>query len=372
MDTLGPPVGGVLCAGFGTRMAPITDVIPKPLIPFLNTPVLAYALDHLSRSGVTRVAMNLHHLADTIPPVADQLSAAMNLNPSYAREWDILGTAGGIRGIWKALGEPQQTLIILNGDSVMNADLHAMYRAHRESGAPLSLMVRHRRKDQPGGVLIDEESGYIRGMLDVRHPEAGEDSQLREVLFAGVHFIEPEVVAEIPEEKGCIVRDVYMPMINEGLDVNAQIHQGFWAALDNPTLLFETTQRVLQDPELFDQVPMPEPLGEALYIFNEQGIDDSTQMAGPILTGPHVATKAQAQVGPNAVIDGVEMTSGASVRNAIVYGMGQLEGKWHRCVAVAGEVANLPELDCMSNSAEPAPKEEGLAQETDEPDGQAW
>lgn len=350
LDT--PPVGGVLCAGFGTRMAPITDAIPKPLIPFLNTPMLAYALDHLSAAGVTRVGMNLHHHADAIPPVADSLAATMNLDPVYAREWEILGTAGGIRGIWNALHEPDTTLIVFNGDSVMNIDLLSVLEAHRRSESAATLVVRPRDDEgTPGRVWVDEHSGQLMGLRDFRHPDAGDDAV--EYTFTGVHLIEPEMAAEIPLEEGCIVGDVYGPWLENGGRINIETNTDFWAGIDSPGLLFEATRRVLDDPTIFDQVPMPEPLAKDLYVFGEQGIDDKTLMAGPVLSGAHVATESDTRIGPYAVLDGVEVSAGASVRNAVVYGMGRLEGKWHRCLAVAGKVANLPTLDDMERGAQP-------------------
>src|SRR5690554_974892 len=92
-------IGGVLCAGLGTRLRPLTDVLPKPLIPFLNTPLVAYALNHLAAAGITRVGLNLHHLPDTIPFLVDRLALQFGQVPTYVREWEILGTAGGVRGI---------------------------------------------------------------------------------------------------------------------------------------------------------------------------------------------------------------------------------------------------------------------------------
>ncbi len=343
------PVGGVLCAGFGTRMAPITDAVPKPLIPFLNTPTLAYSLDHLAAAGVSRVGMNLHHLADTIPPVADRLAATMNLDPVYVREWEIQGTGGGIRGIWEGLGRPNQTLIIFNGDSVMNVDLIALLEEHRASGASVSMMVRSRGEGEPGGVFVDEETGFLGGLLDFRAPEAAED--LREVLFAGVHFIEPELLEKIPQENCGIVTDIYGPLLEEGEAIHTVLHDDFWAALDNPGLLYDTSCRVLEEPDLFEQVPMPKPLADGLYVFQEEGIDDKTKVAGPILSGVHVETEPDVRLGPRAVIDGVDLGSGASVRDAIVYGMGRIEGKWHHCMAVAGKVANLPRTEESPESA---------------------
>lgn len=337
-----PPVGGVLCAGFGTRMAPLTEAIPKPLVPFLNSPLLAYALDHLSSAGVTRVGMNLHHLADTIPPVADRLAATMNLDPVYAREWEIMGTAGGIRGIWNALDEPETTLVIFNGDSVMNLDPLELLDRHHRSEARVTLLVRRRQEGDPGGVWVDESRGQMAGLLDARHPDAPDDGNLDEHLFCGVHFIEPELASEIPLEKGCIVQDVYMPLLEEGEAVNVEFIDDFWAGLDNPELLFDTTRRVLDEPAIFDQVPMPEPLDDGIYLLSDDEVDEDAEMTGPILAGPHVEIESGADIGPNAVVDGVELADGASVQHAIVYGAGRIDEKVHRCVKVAGKLANLP------------------------------
>ena len=343
MSPHAPPAGGVLCAGFGTRMQPITDAIPKPLIPFLNTPILAYSLNHLSAAGATRVGMNLHHLPDSIPPVADRLAATMNLDPVYVREWEILGTAGGVRGIWDGLDQPETTLIVLNGDSVLNIDLMEALAAHRASEARATLVVRERSADQPGGVWVDESDGKVLGLGTMRHPDAGDDGA--EYDFCGVHFIEPELLREIPLEKGCMVNDVYGPLMEDGEGFNTYEIDGFWVALDNPSLLFDATRRVLDEPSIFDQVPMPEPLADDLYVFNPSGFDDKTMVAGPVLTGAHVEAGHGAHIGPYAVVDGAEIVDGASVRNAIVYGTGRLEGKWHRCVVIAGEVANLPRVE---------------------------
>lgn len=341
MDTR-PVFGAVLCAGFGTRMRPLTDVLPKPLLPFLNMPLIAYALNHLVQAGVERVGLNLHHLSDTIPPVVDRLCAQFGLVPVYAHEWEVLGTAGGVRGIWKALGEPDGTLVVLNGDCVMNLDLETHIKAHRESGADATIIVRKRASDQPGRVWLDED-GNLQGLRTMRHPEAPADEKLTEYDFTGVHILEPSILKEIPLEQGCMVGDVYGPMLESGRRIHARINEGFWAALDTPELFMQTTKRVLLSPELFDQAPLPEPLSDGLFVFNRDGIDGKTMFAAPVLTGLHVEIGAGAEVGPFAIVDGSEIAPGASVRNAIIYGMGRIEGEWHDCMAVAGKVAAFKE-----------------------------
>lgn len=330
-------VGGVLCAGYGSRMAPITDVIPKPLIPFLNTPFLAYTLDHLRAMGVQNIAINLHHLAELVPPVADPLCRVMGLTVRYAREWEILGTAGGARGIWQALGEPSKTLVLMNGDSIMNIDLARHFEAHKASGARATMVLRPREKDQPGKVWVKD--GQLLGLRDFRHP-AAEDG-MEEYDFTGVYFLEPELLAEIPLEKGCMVGDILGPRLSDGEAIHGSINHDFWAALDTPELYFSTTCRVLENREIFRQVPLPNPLGDGLFVFHEAGVDGKAKLAGPLLTGAHVKVSAGAYIGPHVVLDGVEVSTGAKVRNAVLYGMGAVEGEWENCLAIAGKVVTL-------------------------------
>ncbi len=258
--------GAILCAGHGTRMHPITEVLPKPLIPFLNTPMVAYPMGHLLNAGVGRFGVNLHHLADAVPPVINPIAAMFGQSVVYTREWEIMGTAGGVRGIWKALGEPDGELIVLNGDSVMNIDLAAHVEAHRASRARATIVVRPKVDTQPGKVWLTEE-GELWGLRDARR--AGSPGPLVEHDFVGVHIISSSLLAEIPLEKGCMVGDVYIPMLLRGEPVNASPMEGFWAAIDNPRLLLDTQRRCLEDPALFEQAPMPAPLSDGLYVFSQ-------------------------------------------------------------------------------------------------------
>lgn len=330
-------VGAVLCAGFGTRLRPLTEVLPKPLLPFLNTPIVTYALDHLSKLGVQRAAINLHHLADSVPPVVDRISAQVGVEPVYSREWEILGTAGGVRGMWQALDEPDATMVVLNGDSVMNIDLAHHLAEHRASGARATLVVRPRAEDQPGKVWIDDD-GTLRGLRDMRHPDAPSD--LTEYDFTGVYFLEPELLDTIPLEEGCMIGDVCGPALEAGEAFNTSVNTGFWAALDNPNLFLDTTRRVLENPGLFEQAPLPEPLDDGLFIYRPDAADDGAECAAPVLVGMHAEVHEDAKLGPNAVVDGCTIAPGTVVRNAVVYGMGEVDGEWRDCIAVAGKVAH--------------------------------
>lgn len=337
------PQGGVLCAGFGTRMEPLTETVPKPLLPFLNTPILTYALDHLAAAGVGRVGMNLHHLPEAIPPVADQLCQQFGLESCYAREWDILGTAGGIRGIWRALGEPDAPLVVTNGDSVMNVDLEEHVEAHREAGAGVSLVVRPRSDDQPGKVWLDEETGALHRIRDFEAPEDRSDEQLEEYDFTGVHILEPSVLSDVPLERGDIIDEVYGPMLEQGASIQASVQSDFWAALDNPDLLMATTRQVLDHPDQFDQAPLDGEVEEDVYAADPEVLEGEVDVEPPVFLGENVEIGDGASVGPYAVLDGVSIGEDVEVEDAILYGVGELERARRSCVGVADRLAQLEE-----------------------------
>ncbi len=352
-------VGGMLCAGLGTRLRPLTESLPKPIVPFLNTPMLAYGLEHLASSGIQRVGFNLHHLAETIPPVADRLGAKMGIDPSYAREWERLGTAGGIRGIWRALDEPDCTLVVANADMVMNVDLRSHLEAHQQSGAEATMLVRPTDPSGPGGIWLDEQES-LRGMRKFREPplEEGQCEGLEEYAFAGIHFLEPSLLDDIPLEEGGIIEDVYGPRLQQGEPMRASLQEGFWAPLDRPELIMEATRRVLDEPGRFEQAPLPEPVEEGLFLFDSAIETDDLTLEPPVFCGPDVELGKDVHLGPHAVLDGVTLAPGSRVREAVLYGANRLEGDRHREIVVADQSGPLDGSRDEEDEDAPNPEDE--------------
>lgn len=332
--------GGVLCAGFGTRLEPLTDVIPKPLLPFLNTPIIAYALERLHAAEVHRFAINLHHLPESIPPVVNLLAGQFGMRPVYAREWEILGSGGGIRGLIRALDDVEATMVILNGDSVMDVDLSPQIATHRASGRSITLLTRPRDDDQPGRVFVDG-SGQLQGIRDYRRPGAPPDAALIEHDFTGVHIVETGALMDVPLDFCDIIDTLYGPLLEADGPIGIQQVDGFWAALDSPKLMLQTAAAVLREPSRFKLAPLPEPHADGLWFYEPEKIDDKAEFSPPVFLGANTVVEAGAKIGPNVIADGVRVKAGTKIANAVIYGMGEIDGEWIDCVAVAGEVAAI-------------------------------
>jgi mannose-1-phosphate guanylyltransferase len=316
-------------------------VIPKPLFPFLNTPVLAYAMDHLARAGARQIACNAHHLASAVTGFVSDFARQIGVDPVIVTETSIRGTAGGVRGIWDALGQPDGTLVVLNGDSVMDIELTTHLQKHWESGAAASLLVRPRHSAHPGGVWVDE-GGAVCSLRHYRSPRTqGGLAADGHRDFLGVHLIETSLLERISCAEGDIIDELYGPMLLRGETILASEHSKFWAALDNAGLVLAAQADVLANPTIFPQAPMPDPIGPGLHVYAPDRIAASSRVSAPLFLGAHVDLGEATTLGPRVVADRVRFAPGTIVRNALIFDMGSVEGVWEDCVAVSGRVKQL-------------------------------
>ncbi len=192
----------ILAAGLGTRLRPLTDVRPKPLVPVANQPVIQRIIAYLERQGIRRMVVNTHHLGRQM---SDFLGDGSRFGVSIAvrHEPSILGTGGGLRNVADFWGN--DTLVAVNGDILTDIDLLEALKAHRASGAPATLVLhRHPRFRQ---ILLDA-SNTVRDISSQPRPER--------LAFTGIHLLEPGLRDWIPESGYADIVSTYRNMIARG------------------------------------------------------------------------------------------------------------------------------------------------------------
>src|ERR1700759_4919134 len=131
----------LVTAGFGTRLSPLTDVLPKPAVPVANRPLAWFALDHLRRFGVRDFVLNTHHLARELES-ALRAVAPGDVQLSFVHEPEILGTGGGIRNAWQPIDG--ETFLVMNGKFLVPPAVAAAFALHRASGAIATMILQPR------------------------------------------------------------------------------------------------------------------------------------------------------------------------------------------------------------------------------------
>lgn len=179
----------VLTAGLGTRLAPLTNVRAKPAIPVAGEPMIRRIVAWLAANGVTELVLNLHHLPETLTAVVGD-GSDLSARVRYSWEPRVLGSAGGPRQALPILAA--DTFYIINGDTLTDVDLAEVARAHRASGALVTLaLIANTEPHRYGGVRLDD-AGAVSGF--VRRGPAAEGSY----HFIGVQVASAEVFRALP------------------------------------------------------------------------------------------------------------------------------------------------------------------------------
>ena len=205
----------ILAAGLGTRLRPLTDELPKPLVPVGDRPAVAHVAERLAAAGIGEAVLNTHHLAEafTAQRLAD-LPVALHV----LHETAILGTAGGVANAASLLADGD--VVVWNGDILAEVDVSALLAAHRATGAAATLAVAPRAAGE-GTVGLDARGRVVR----LRGERFGEEVSSAD--FLGIQVLGPELRATFPRP-GCLVDDGYRPALRRGLVVATFAFAGPW------------------------------------------------------------------------------------------------------------------------------------------------
>jgi mannose-1-phosphate guanylyltransferase len=209
----------ILAGGEGTRLRPLTEWLPKSMLPIANRPFLEHQIEHLQRHGVTRVILSCGYLPEPIRAhFGDRLE--------YAVESQPLGTGGAIG--FAAAGI-DRTFVVCNGDVLTDLDLTALIELHRARSARATIALH--RVDDPSayGLVRTDPAGAVTAFIEKPAPgEADVDT-----INAGTYVLEPDLRDLIePGRMVSVEREVFPRLIGDGL--YARVDEGGWRDIGTP------------------------------------------------------------------------------------------------------------------------------------------
>lgn len=179
----------ILAGGFGTRLKPCVEDLPKPLAPIGGRPFLAYLLDYLAANGVGRAIISTGYMAEKIEQTVGTSHGEMNVD--YCKEETPLGTGGAIK---KALGLCKEDYaVVINGDTFYDVDLCEMRKRHVASGTAITVAAKMLMNVERSGFL-ETRNGLLTGFCEKGASGAG-------LINGGIYLINKNALDGISEEK---------------------------------------------------------------------------------------------------------------------------------------------------------------------------
>lgn len=228
----------VLAGGRGSRLQPLTDKLPKALVPVGGHPIIEILLSQLRKGGVSKVYLSIGHLGDQIRACLGD-GQRLGLELVYVPETEPLSTVGPLR----LIDDLPDQFLVANGDILTDLNLQLLIQSHRESKAELTVAATERMDKMDFG-LLELEGQRIVGFK--------EKPRQKITVSMGIYLFSKSLLDLIPKEGPFGFDELMIKMLDESRAVRAFVHDGYWLDIGRPTDYLRANQDSEKLAKLFD------------------------------------------------------------------------------------------------------------------------
>ncbi len=314
--------GMILCAGLGTRLLPVTDKLPKPLVPVVNLPNVLHTLYLFKAAGISEVILNLHHLSDAIERfLGDGSRWGMKLQ--YSKESILQGTGGGVKQAESFFRK--ERFVLANCDFVTNLRLLPAIRFHEERKALATMMLVENplRQHHYSKVGVNENSEIV------LFPKLSLKEPTRVGIFTGVHILENETLQYLKREPSGINELLYPRLMREKPQraLGYFIENQYWRDTGEFNTIFGASMDLLSGLEKDDSLRAClsemggyQELKPGVWAPEGTQLPTGVNFQGPVILGAHCQLEEGVAIGPCVVLaSGSHLKAGAAVSRTVLW-----------------------------------------------------
>jgi mannose-1-phosphate guanylyltransferase len=293
-----------MAGGKGTRLRPLTNNVPKPLIQILDKKAIEYIVDTLARAGIDGIIITSCYKFDTL---VDFLGDGCHhgVQALYSIEPQPMGTAGGVKKLEQYLDD---TFVVGSADVIADFDLKKVIEFHKDSGAIATLALTEVENPTEFGIVGLDDKGRIQKFKEKPKPE----EVFSNLINAGIYILEPEIFDYIPADtKYDFSKDLFPSLLEAGEPLFGCQIDGLWIDIGRPLDLLKATKAMMQrnGKKVEGQIASSAKLGDHIYI--EKG----------------AVVHEAAEIVDSAIFSGALVGAGAKVINSVVYPQAVIEGE---------------------------------------------
>lgn len=309
----------ILAAGLGTRLGPLGDERPKPLLPVCDIPLIRYAVALLAGHGTTEIAVNLHWKGELIERELGT-GASLGVSITYSREPVILGTGGGIVKLADFLTDGgARDFFVVNGKLLVDADLHALRARHERTRAIATMLVKEVPDAQKWGAIETDRDGRVLRIIG-KGPSSAPAAHSS--MFTGVHVLSPRFIDRLPATgESDSIRQAYVPALEAGEHIEGVLHAGYFHEHSTPARYLQGNLNALYGRARLRYAPGPFTGVDAGAV-----VSPDARIVAPVRIAAGARIGAGAIVGPGVVVGaGASVEAGVALERAVVWPNAQVK-----------------------------------------------
>lgn len=304
----------VMAGGFGTRIQPLTNSRPKPMLPILNRPMMEHTMMMLKNLGITEFIVLLYFKPEIIQEYFKD-GSDFGIKINYVIPEDDYGTAGAVKLAQKLIGN--ENFIIISGDLVTDFDMQSIFDFHKNSNSKLSIGLTSVENPLEFGVVIANEDNVIEKFLE--KPTWGE--VFSDTINTGIYIIEPEILDFIPEgENFDFGKDLFPLLMKKKVPLMGYNLSGYWRDVGNPESYRDVFEDILNNRVRL-KIPGKTQLypDGILYSDNPYELDKSIEIIGNVVIGDNVTIEKGVKLNNVIIGSGVSIGSNCNIRNTVFW-----------------------------------------------------
>ena len=304
----------IMAAGVGSRLEPLSSVVPKPLVPLANMPTMDILVKHLASFGIKNVIANTFHKAEAIQSHYGENSFGVDIQ--FIKEVELSGTAGGVKKC-QFFFDKGDDFIIMSGDGLTDIDIEDAYKSHKDSNAIVTIVA----KDVPHkevskyGIIVPDENGFVESFQEKPNLEEAKSN----LANTGIYIFNYEIFNFIPENTFYdFAKNVFPSIMENGLKINTYIHTGYWSDIGSLDVYHQSNIDLLNKAIKTYQPTVIKTLNGQYTV----GVD--TVIPADILIEKDCIIGSNCSFGKNVIIknsiiwDNVEISDNVVVENSII------------------------------------------------------
>ncbi len=303
----------ILAAGAGTRVRPLTGIIPKPMLPIVDKPVIDFLVELLGKHGVEQVMINVSHLGWKIQEyLKDGSRYGLNIGYSFEGYFyndelvtEPIGSAGGMKKIQDFSGFFDETFVVLCGDAVVDLDLSSICDKHKKSGAIATIAAKHVSSEQVSnyGVIVCEDDNRVVSFQEKPSKEEAKST----LVNTGIYIFEPDVLNYVPSKSFYDIGSQLIPdLVAREEEVRAVDAEISWFDIGRTTDYLRILKLALTGG-IPGFIPGGKELREGIFVGAGASVDASARLEPPVYIG------GACRVGANTLVKGPSILGANSV-----------------------------------------------------------
>ncbi|MBI5327393.1 MAG: mannose-1-phosphate guanyltransferase [Deltaproteobacteria bacterium] len=321
----------IMAGGFGTRLRPLTNNLPKPMVPMVNKPMMEHIVELLIHCGITDIITLLYFHPEIVENYFGD-GSRFGINMTYIGASDDLGTAGSVRNAKEYL---DKQFIVISGDLLTDFDLVKAMEFHRKKKAAATMVLTRVLNPLPFGIVITDEDGRIDRFME--KPSWGE--VFSDTINTGIYILEPKILDLIPPNQEFDFSKDLFPLILERKEpLYGYIAYGYWKDVGSLEEYRQANIDILHEKVKIN-IPGEAVSKQDVWLGKDSRVDFTCKLEGAVVIGANCRIGADAKITDSVIGDNCAIEEGVSITSSIL---------WHN-VSV-GQKAILQENVVANNS----------------------